>query len=112
MMMQYDTTSWIFQIIFLAFFFVIFFYNQRMQLWMMQKQIEVAVHELEQMTKEGKEILVKLINEKGKPKEDPRPLLNALMDFFTVMPVDMDPGGVIYRLEHILEALAYHQTNP
>ncbi len=100
-MMQSDL-NWIFQIIFLGFFFVIFFYNQRMQLWMMQKQIEVAVRELETMNKEGKDILVKLINERGKPKEDPRSQINTLMDFVTVQPVDLDPAGVIHRLEHIL----------
>jgi hypothetical protein len=102
--MQYTNEwSWIFQLVFLGFFFVIFFYNQRMQLWMMQKQVERAVFELEQMNNEGKEILVKLVNERGKPKEDPRPMLNALLDFFTVMPVDIDPAGVVYRLEHILD---------
>ncbi len=74
-----------------------------MQLWMMQKQIEVALRELEQMNKESTDLLIKMINEKGKPKEDPRPLLNSLMDFFTVQPVDMDPAGVVYRLEHILD---------
>jgi hypothetical protein len=100
-MMQSDL-NWIFQIIFLGFFFIIFFYNQRMQLWMMQKQIEIAVRELETMNKEGKDILVKLINERGKPKEDPRSQINTLMDFVTVQPVDLDPAGVIHRLEHIL----------
>ncbi len=102
-MQYYNEWSWIFQIIFLVLFIVIFFYNQRIQLWMMQKQIEVAVRELEQMTKEGKDVLVKLINERGKPKEDPRPILNSLLDFFTVQPVDLDPAGIIYRLEHILD---------
>ncbi len=95
--------SIVFQMIFLAFFFIIFFYNQRMQLWMMQKQIEVALRELEMMNKDGKEILVKMVNERGKPKEDPRPTIEALLDFFTVEPVSADPAGVIYRLEHILD---------
>lgn len=102
--MQYGNEwSWIFQIIFLVLFFIMFFYNQRMQLWMMQKQIEVAVRELEQMNKDGKEILVKLINERGKPKEDPRSVIDSLLDFFTVQPVNIDPAGVIFRLEHILD---------
>lgn len=101
-MQIYGEYSWIFQIIFLGFFFVIFFYNQRMQLWMMQKQIERALFELEKMNEEGKEILFKLVNERGKPKGDPRPTLNSLLDFFTVMPVDLDPGGLMYRLEHVL----------
>jgi len=100
--MQYNDLNWIFQIIFLGFFFIIFFYNQRLQLWMMQKQIEIAVRELETMNKEGKDILVKLINERGKPKEDPRATINTLLDFVTVQPVALDPAGVIYRLEHIL----------
>ncbi|NVM55620.1 MAG: DUF1512 domain-containing protein [Candidatus Helarchaeota archaeon] len=102
-MQPYNEFSWIFQIIFLVFFFVIFFYNQRMQLWMMQKQVERAMYELERMNNEGKEILVKLVNERGKPKEDPRPMLNSLLDFFTIMPVNIDPGGIVNRLEHILD---------
>ncbi|NVM31109.1 MAG: DUF1512 domain-containing protein [Candidatus Helarchaeota archaeon] len=102
-MQMYNEWSWIFQIIFLAFFFIIFFYNQRLQLWMMQKQIERAMYELERMNNEGKEVLLKLVNERGKPKEDPRPMLNALLDFFTIMPVQLDPAGVINRLEHVLD---------
>ncbi len=73
-----------------------------MQAWMMQKQIERALFELERMNNEGKDILTKMVNEIGKPKGDPRPTLNSLMDFFTVMPVSLDPAGIINRLEHIL----------
>jgi len=101
--MQTNELNWIFQIIFLAFFFIIFFYNQRMQLWMMQKQIEAALRELQQMSNEGKDLLIKIVNEKGKPKEDPRDRLQALMDFFVVEPVNADPAGVIWRMEHILD---------
>ncbi len=102
--MQYGNEySWIFQLVFLAFFFIIFFYNQRLQMWMMQKQIERALYELEQMNNEGREVMIKLVNEIGKPKEDPRPALNSLLDFFTVFPVDIDPAGVVNRLEHILD---------
>jgi len=70
---------------------------------MMQKQVERAMYELERMNNEGKDLLVKLVNETGKPKEDPRPTLNSLLDFFTVMPVNLDPAGIINRLEHILD---------
>jgi len=101
--MQTNELNWIFQLVFLAFFFVIFFYNQRMQMWMMEKQVEAAVRELQQMSNEGKDLLIKIVNEKGKPKEDPRERLQSLLDFFTVEPVTYDPAGVIWRMEHILD---------
>jgi len=101
--MQANEMNWIFQFIFLGIFFFIFFYNQRLQIWQMQKQIERALFELQQMSNEGKELLVKLVNERGKPKEDPRERLQSLLDFFTVEPVNMDPAGVVWRLEHILD---------
>ena len=55
------------------------------------------------MAHEGREKLITMIKERGKPKEDPRKRVGDFLEFFTVEPVERDPAGVMGRLEHILK---------
>ncbi|MGZ4856785.1 MAG: DUF1512 family protein [Methanobacteriaceae archaeon] len=59
--------------------------------------------ELEGMVSDCKIILVKLSNEKGKPNSDPGTTIDNYLEFFVVPPVDLDPQGVVHKLQKILE---------
>lgn len=62
-----------------------------------------AVFELESMVQESKELLIKLSKEKGKPVLDPSDTIENFMEFFIVPPVDIDPNGLVKKLEKILD---------
>jgi len=59
--------------------------------------------ELEDMVSESKIILVKLSKEEGKPNSDPGPAIDNYLEFFMLPPVDLDPQGVVHKLQKILE---------
>lgn len=87
---------------FIAFAFVITFFNQRIQVWIWIREAEGALRRLSVLVKRAKEITINTVKEIGKPDFDPRPLIDDFLDFFFIEPVSADPTGVLRRLEHIL----------
>jgi hypothetical protein len=55
------------------------------------------------MRTEAKTLSLKTIKDIGKPKEDPTPTLNSLLEQFILTPVEMDPAGIVWKLDHILD---------
>ncbi|MHA1542383.1 MAG: DUF1512 family protein [Candidatus Hodarchaeales archaeon] len=44
------------------------------------------------------------MTELGKPETDPKPRIDALLHFFSIQPSNMDPSGVVKRLEYLVDA--------
>jgi hypothetical protein len=93
----------VFQIFWLGFLFVSIFYNQRLQMWNMLRDVGSSMTKLNRMRDEGKKIAISTINEIGKPKEDPTQRVEQFLEYFAIPPINMDPSGVVYKLEHILD---------
>ncbi len=55
------------------------------------------------MSDKAKEEAISAIIELGKPESDPKPRLEALMQFFAVQPNSMDPSGIVRRLEFLVD---------
>lgn len=62
-----------------------------------------SIKKLEYMRTETKNLALKTIREIGKPKEDPSPRLNSLMEHFLISPVNLDPAGIVQKLDHLLD---------
>jgi len=62
-----------------------------------------SVLELENMVEESKGILIKLSEEKGKPVLNRSQAIEDFMEFFVVPPVNLDPYGIVKKLEKILD---------
>lgn len=58
--------------------------------------------ELENMVEESKGILIKL-SKKGKPVTNQSQTIEDFMEFFVVPPVNLDPYGIVKKLERILD---------
>lgn len=84
-------------------FILFILFGQKIQLWTMLWNMSGALKKLELMKSEAKALTVKTFSEIGKPKEDPAPRLNALLEHFFISPVDMDPAGVVWKLDHLLD---------
>ncbi|MEM2942480.1 MAG: DUF1512 domain-containing protein [Candidatus Bathyarchaeia archaeon] len=86
------------------FSFILFIlFGQKIQLWTMIWNMSGALKKLEFMKNEAKVLAVKTIKEIGKPKEDPTPRLNTLLEHFFISPVDMDPAGIVWKLDHLMD---------
>lgn len=98
-----DSISWIFQIIFTLLFVVFVFYGQRIQMYIMVREIEGSLLRLKLIRDEGRKIAIKTIKEIGNPKVDPTERVDQFLEYITITPESMDPAGVVWKLEHILD---------
>jgi len=69
----------------------------------MIREVENSLHKLRIIKDEGRKIAVETINEIGKPSTDPSARIDRCLDYFTIGPQSMDPQGVVYKLDHILD---------
>ena len=75
--------------------------------WLLKLRIISSVtksaFELENMVEESKGILIKLSEEKGKPVLNQSQAIEDFMEFFVVPPVNLDPYGIVKKIEKILD---------
>ena len=100
-----DIVSWIFQVIFLGIFVVFMFYGQRIQMYIMIREVEGSLYKLKMMRDEGRKTAIAAINEIGKPQVDPTAQVDRFLEYFAITPVELDPAGIIWRLEHLLDVV-------
>jgi len=98
-----DNLSWIFQIIFTLLFVVMIFYGQRIQMYVMIREVEGSLHRLKFIRDEGKKIALATIKEIGKPETDPADRVDQFLEYVTIPPQNMDPAGIVWKFEHILD---------
>ncbi len=105
MLMQFPEGTEFSQLIniaFFAFIIIMSFYSQKLQVWQWLKQIEGGLLELKRMSGESKAATIEAFKKYGLPEDDVQKAIDRWLDYFTIMPVDLDPAGVLQRLEHLL----------
>ncbi|MEM2881800.1 MAG: DUF1512 domain-containing protein [Candidatus Bathyarchaeia archaeon] len=84
-------------------FFVFILFGQRIQLRMMLWEIDGFLRRLDAMRGEARRKAIEMIREIGKPREDPAPHVDSLLEQFLIMPVDLDPAGIVWKIDHLLD---------
>jgi len=100
-----DIIGWILQIAWLLFFVVFMFYGQRIQLHIYLREIEGSLNRLKIFRDEGRKNAIQTIKEIGKPEGDPTPRVDQFLEYFAVPPQNMDPAGIAWKLEHLLDVM-------
>ncbi len=98
--------SFILSLIWIAFLMVFFLYpsfGQRMQLGYMLRDLERKLQKLKSIRDEIQSITVDTVKREGPPESDFSKDIERLSEFFIIQPESMDPYGLVYKLEHILE---------
>ena len=85
------------------FIFVFIFYGQRIQMYVMIREVESSLFKLKLMKEDGRKTAIETIKEIGKPSTDPSSKVDRYLEYFTIPPQTMDPAGVVYKLDHILD---------
>jgi hypothetical protein len=98
-----DIFSQILTLIIYAFIFISIFYGQRIQLYIMLREVEGSLYKLKYIRDEGRRIAIETIKEIGKPQTDPTARVDRFLEYFTIAPQSLDPAGVVWKLEHILD---------
>jgi len=100
-----DPIGWILQIAWLLFFVVFMFYGQRIQLYVMLREIEGSLSRLKLLRDEGRKNAIQTIKELGKSEGDPTARVDQFLEYFALTPQSMDPAGIVWKLEHLLDVM-------
>ncbi|WP_455369164.1 DUF1512 family protein [[Eubacterium] cellulosolvens] len=84
-------------------FILFILFGQKIQLWTMIWNMSGALKKLEIMKNDARELTIKTLKDIGKPKNDITPRLNALLEQFLISPVNMDPAGIVWKFDHLLD---------
>ena len=98
-----DPIGIIFQVIFTLVFVVFIFYGQRIQMYVMLREVETSLLRLKYIRDEGRKTAIETIKELGKPAADPTQRVDQFLEYIAIPPEAMDPAGVVWKLEHILD---------
>jgi hypothetical protein len=98
-----DIISQLLSVFFYVFFIVFMFYGQRIQMYIMIREVEGSLFKLKYMRDEARKTAIETIKEIGKPSTDPSSRVDRYLEYFTIAPQNMDPAGIVYKLDHILD---------
>jgi len=98
-----DSITQVLSLVMYVFFIGFIFYGQRIQMYIMIREVENSLHKLRRIKEEGKKIAIDVIKELGKPAIDPSPRIDRYLEYFTIAPQSMDPAGIVAKLDHILD---------
>jgi hypothetical protein len=90
-------------ILFVVSFLAFMVFGQQIQSRIALAQIDGAVRKLEHMRNDAASLTLRIIRDIGKPKDDPAPRLNSLLEQFLIEPVNMDPSGIVNKFDHLLD---------
>src|SRR4030042_2589342 len=97
-----DSISQIISLGMYVFFIIFIFYGQRIQMYIMVREVENSLHKLRVIKDEGRKHAIDTLKEIGKPTTDPTQRVDRYLDYFTIAPQTMDPAGIVNKLDHIL----------
>lgn len=95
--------GWIMTVLFYIVFGIFLFYGQRIQLYVMLREVEGSLRRLKYIRDEGRRIAIQTIREIGKPPDDPTDKVDRFLEYIAISPVNLDPAGIVWKLEHILD---------
>ncbi len=87
------------------------FYGQRIQLKVTSGEIKKAIKKLDAYRIEARTELIEHVKKNMNPKEDPTKKIDRFLDYFTIMPVDMDPNGIVDKVRHTVRAREDYSRN-
>ena len=80
------------------------FYGQRIQLIITSRDIKKKMAELEQFRNDSRNDLIDYVKQKLTSNDDPTQKLDRFFEYFTIMPVDIDPNGIIPKIHHLVRS--------
>jgi len=90
---------------------IFIFYGQRIQLQVTSGEIKKSIKKLDGYRTEARKELIDYVKKNMNPKEDPTKKIDRFLDYFTIMPVDMDPNGIVEKVRHTVRAREDYSRN-
>ena len=99
-----DDTNPLMMLIWIVPIIIFVFYGQRIQLYITSGEIKKGIKKLDGFRNESRTELIDYVNKNLKPKDDPIKKIDRFLEYFTIMPVDMDPNGIVDKVKHTVRS--------
>ena len=80
------------------------FYGQHIQLLVTSSQLKKGIKKLDGFRNESRTELINYLKHNLNTKDDPVKKIDRFLDYFTIMPVEMDPNGIVEKIRHIVRS--------
>ena len=99
-----DDTNPIMMLIWIIPIIIFVFYGQRIQLYITSGEIKKGIKKLDSFRNRSRTELVDYVNKNLNPKNNPTEKIDRFLEYFTIMPVDMDPNGIVDKVRHTVRS--------
>jgi len=99
-----DDTNPLMMIIWIVPIILFVFYGQRIQLYITSGEIKKGIKKLDSYRGESRTELIDYVTKNLKPKDGSIKKIDRFLDYFTIMPVDMDPNGIVEKVRHTVRS--------
>ncbi len=103
-----DDTNPIMMVIWIIPIIIFVFYGQRIQLYITSNEINKGIKKLDIFRVESKTELINYIQKNLNPQNELIKRIDRFLDYFTIMPVDMDPNGIVDKVKHTVRLREDH----
>jgi hypothetical protein len=86
----------------LGFFIVYGLYATRIQVYFALNDISRGLNKLKIMKDKSRKEAIEYLQNVGKSSGDPTQRVDQFLDYVTIMPVDMDPQGIVGKVDHVV----------
>jgi hypothetical protein len=84
-------------------FILFMFYGQRIQTWMILNDVGRSLSKLEVMKNRARKEVIEYISSQAGLQQDPAAAkIDQFLEYFTIMPVNLDPAGIVRKIEHVM----------
>ena len=87
------------------------FYGQQIQLLVTSGEIKKAIKKIDKFRSDSKKELIDYVKKNLDPIDDPTKKIEQFLDYFTIMPVDMDPNGIMDKVRHTVRSREDYTRN-
>jgi len=87
------------------------FYGQQIQLLVTSREIKKGIKKLNGFSLNSKKELIDYVKKNIDSTIDPTKKIEQFLDYFTIMPVDMDPNGIVEKVRHTVRSREDYTRN-
>ena len=99
-----DDTNPIMMLIWIIPIIIFVFYGQRIQLYITSGEIKKGIKKLDSFRNDSRKELIDYVSKNLNSKDDPVKKIDRFLEYFTIMPVDMDPNGIVDKVRHTIRS--------
>jgi hypothetical protein len=96
-----DSTT-LLSLFWIGFIVITFFYQTRLQSYLALNDISRGLSKLKVMKDKARKEAIDYLVNVGKASNDPTQRVDQFLDYVTIMPVDMDPAGIVGKIDHVV----------